>query len=48
MVDISSLTRGQKGTKIKVTVERDGKVLSFETERSNIDMQYVKGSIWKS
>lgn len=45
VVDISSLTRGQKGTKIKVTVERDGKVLSFETERSNIDMQYVKGSI---
>lgn len=45
VVDLSSLTRGQKGTDIEITVERDGKAMSFEAERSSIDMQYVKGTV---
>ena len=45
VVDLSSLTRGQKGTDIEITVERDGKTMSFEAERSSIDMQYVKGTV---
>ncbi|MEA4972605.1 MAG: S41 family peptidase [Candidatus Metalachnospira sp.] len=45
VIDISSLTKGQKGTKIKITVERNGTDLDFEAERSNIDMQYVKSRV---
>lgn len=45
IIDISSLTKGKKGTKIKVTVMRNGANLDFEAERSNIDMQYVKSSV---
>jgi len=45
VIDVSSLTKGPAGTKLKITVERNGVDLDFEAERSNLDMQYVKGDV---
>ncbi len=45
VIDISALTKGAKGTKIKITVERNGADMDFEVERSNIDLQYVKSDV---
>lgn len=45
VIDISYLTKGAKGTDLEITVERDGKEIDFDAERSSIDMQYVNSSV---
>lgn len=42
---ISTKIKGKVGTKVNIEIERDGKSLSFEIERKNIDLYPIKHEI---
>lgn len=43
--DVSNLVKGEEGTKVKVTVIRDDKTLSFDVERKAIKVYHVESKI---
>lgn len=42
---ISTYIKGKEGSKVKITIERDGKELEFEVERKNIDLYPIKSEV---
>jgi len=43
--EASNNIKGEPGTKVKLTVRRDGEIYEFEIERANINISYVESKI---